>query len=944
MTAAGGTRTSGTIEFGPFRLIEQERRLERDGQAIKIGSRALDLLLALVERVGEVVCKEELIARLWPDTTVEGSGIRVHVAALRKALGGGQQGKSYVTNVPGRGYRFVVPISHSSRSASLVAPETVAHETRLNLPTRVERIVGREETIAEIEERLSTSRFVTIVGPGGMGKTTVAVAVAHATRSDFEEHVYFVDLASVTDARHASASVASALGLPPLADDDATSSIVAFLRDRRVALVLDSCEHVIATVAPLAERIFEDALRVHILATSRESLRVRGEHVHRLEPLKSPICGQALTIADALTFPAVQLFVERAMAGGARLALSDNDAPVIAEICGMLDGVALAIELAASRVAAHGIRGTAELLQNRFGLRWLGRRTALPRHQTLSAMLDWSYDLLDEFERMLLRRLSIFVGGFSLDAVAAVAGGEEMDGDRAVDILGSLVEKSLISLDRGGPAVRYRLLDTMRAYAQGKLDAAQERHATARRHALYLCDLLDSDGGHAFAEHVGNARAALKWSFSDLGDTMVGASLAALLAPTFMDLALLHECHRRVDLALAALSDADRGTRREMQLQAALGLSMMFSRGNSREVQTALTRGLALGEELDDPYPQLRLLGALHLSLYRFGDFREALSVAERSKDVAKRLKDPTASLLADWMIGTTHHLLGSQIEAERLCKTALAPPLLSERMAMVHWGFDPRIRALVILGRALWLVGHPEDARRVATQTVREATEGGQPATLASAFVWTSSVFLWSSDWGAAEQIIDQLTAYAEKHALGPYHDAVVLGLRGELAVKRGAAGAGVELLRRSIEVLRAENQQMLQTVFATALAEGLGLVGQHDEALVTVDHAIAATSRNGGSFDLPEMLRIRGELLATQPAPDEVQAEHFLVRAIDCAKDQGALGWELRAASNLARLWCKQGRRADARQLLSACYDRFSQGFQTADLLAAKQLLSEL
>jgi tetratricopeptide (TPR) repeat protein len=381
-----------------------------------------------------------------------------------------------------------------------------------------------------------------------------------------------------------------------------------------------------------------------------------------------------------------------------------------------------------------------------------------------------------------------------------------------------------------------------------------------------------------------------------------------------------------------------------MQLQGALGLSLMFTRGNSREVQTALSRGLALGDELDDPYLQLRLLGALHISLYRLGEFREALSVAERSKEVAKRLTDPAAGALSDWMIGTTHHLLGAQVEAEKRCRTALSPPPMSTRMWMIHFGFDPRIRALVILGRALWLVGRSDDALNVSTQTLREATEAGQSATLASAFVWTSCVFLWSGDLAAADEIVQKLIDYAGQHSLGPYHDAVGLGLKGELAVKRGDARAGVALLQRAIAALREENQQMLQTVFATALAEGLGLVGQHPEALLTIEQAIGATACNGGSFDLPEMLRVKAQLLATMPLPDDLEAERCLLQALDCAKSQGALAWQLRAATATARLWARQGRRTEAWEVLSASYNRFTQGFETCDLIAARLLLSQL
>jgi predicted ATPase/DNA-binding winged helix-turn-helix (wHTH) protein len=943
MNPNGSARANDFLAFGPFRLFVRERRLERDGHDVKVGSRALDILLVLVDRAGEVVSNEALTARVWPDTAVEESGLRVHIAALRKALGDRQEGARYVTNVPGRGYCFVARISRSNPSTRSAPTPRGLEGRRNSLPARLERIVGREEPILEIIEQLKANRFVTVVGPGGMGKTTVAVAVVHELLPDFGGDVCFVSLASLTDAEQLPTSVASALGLV-LHSDDATPSLVAFLHDRRVLLVLDSCEHVMGAVAPLAERIFGNAAAVHILATSREALRVEGERVSRMLPLESPTSSEGVTAAEAMTFPAVQLFVERAMAGGASFALTDGNAPVIASICRRLDGIPLAIELAAGSVEAYGLEGTASLLENRFKLLWHGRRTGLPRHQTLRSMLDWSYNLLSDVERIVLRRLSIFIGPFSLDAVAAVAGGAEVDGDHAIDILGSLVAKSLVSLDVDDRVVRYRLLDTTRAYAQVKLDEAKERDATARRHALYLCSVLDGQGAHSIAEDIGNARAALKWCFSDTGDTTLGAALAAALAPMFMELSLLRECHRRVEIALASLAEADRGTRLEMHLQAALGVSSMFTRGNSREVQAALLRGLSLGDKLDDPYQQLRMLGALHISLYRLGETREALSIAERTNDVAKRLVDPAARSLSDWMIGTSHHLLGDQVEAERRCRTALAPPPMSSRMAMVQIGFDARVRALVILGRALWLLGRPGEATRVATRALRDATETSQPLTLASAFVWTSSVFLWSGDVNAAEAIVEKLIVFAEKHSLGSYHHAVGLGLQGELSVKRGAAAVGIALLRRSIEALRAEQQQILQTVFATALAEGLGMVGRFAEAMATIDQSIATAARSGGSFDLPEMLRLRGHLLTTMPVPDEAEAERCLLRALDCARSQGAVAWELRAATTAARLWARQGRRAEARDLLTSSYSRFTEGLQTSDLVAAEALLSEL
>jgi predicted ATPase len=331
---------------------------------------------------------------------------------------------------------------------------------------------------------------------------------------------------------------------------DPLLSLLAFLGERRVLIVLDNCEHVIDAAAALAEPVVSAAPQTHILATSREALRVEGEHVHLLYPLDAPLDDVGLTAAEPLTFPAVQLFIERAAASGNRSDLSDADAPIVARICRRLDGIALAIELAASRVNSHGIRGTFELLDNRFKLLWQGRRTALPRHQTLNAMLDWSYNLLRERDKQVLCRLSAFVGVFTLKAALSVAGTEANDVVVA-DAVASLVAKSLISTAAIGETTYYRLLDTTQAYAAGKLAERREADSIARRHAIYYSNYLAHDeviqstfGEHdlsGYAPHIGNVRAALEWAFSDHGDIAVGVELATWAAPLFVGLSLLDE-------------------------------------------------------------------------------------------------------------------------------------------------------------------------------------------------------------------------------------------------------------------------------------------------------------------------------------------------------------------------------------------------------------------
>ena len=403
------------------------------------------------------------MSRVWPDVIVEEDSLRFHMSSLRKALGDGKDGARYITTLAGRGYCFVAPVSRhgSARDGAHVAAANFPHA---NLPTRLNRMVGRDDDVLKLSAQLTASRFVTIVGAGGVGKTTVAVAVAHHLEAAFAGSVLFVDLGMLSDPKLAATAVASMLGLS-VQSDDATPSLIAYLRDKRILLILDTCEHLIEAIAALAASIMKAAPQVHILATSRETLRVEGEHVYRLDALACPPDGIGLTAAAVQKFPATQLFVERAVASGAHLSVSDLEAPIVADICRKLDGVALAIELAARRVDTYGLQQTAALLDQRLTLLWQGSRTAPPRQKTLHAALDWSYGLLSELERVVLRRLAIFVGHFTLDAALEVVTSATIDRSTVFGAIDSLVAKSMVATHPVGAMMRYRLLDTTRAYA-----------------------------------------------------------------------------------------------------------------------------------------------------------------------------------------------------------------------------------------------------------------------------------------------------------------------------------------------------------------------------------------------------------------------------------------------------------------------------------------------
>src|SRR5580698_4193677 len=429
------------ISFGPFDLCAPERLLKKTEKPVPLGGRAFDILIALAERAGEVVTHKELIERVWPDVNVEETNLRFHISALRKALGDGRDGARYISSVAGRGYCFVARIKHPLTEQRAPPPGIADAERFKKLPPPLSRMVGREDIVQTLSAELMLQRFVSIVGPGGIGKTTVAVSVAHRLLAGFEGAVFFVDLSVLNNPNLVPTAVASTLGFMAQAHDP-LGSLLAFLSEKKVLLILDSCEHVIDTAAALAERVVSEAPQAHVLATSRETLRVRGEHVHLLHSLEGPPEDGGLTATEALAYPAAELFMERATASGYTLDLTDLDARIVARICRKLDGIALAIELVASRVGALGIRGTAELLDSRFRLLWQGRRTALPRHETLNAMLDWSYNLLSERDKLVLCCLSVFVGDFPLLAAYSVASPKGHDLNVAGAIV-SLVEKSL---------------------------------------------------------------------------------------------------------------------------------------------------------------------------------------------------------------------------------------------------------------------------------------------------------------------------------------------------------------------------------------------------------------------------------------------------------------------------------------------------------------------
>jgi predicted ATPase/DNA-binding winged helix-turn-helix (wHTH) protein len=944
---AAGPAASSIVSFGPFSLHLAERRVERDGRPVALAARAVDILIILVERAGTVVGKIELLARIWPRGTVDDGSLRVYVAALRKALGEGEGGARYVATVSGQGYCFVARLRHPDDTKD--ASRQPALDRTRNLPPRPVGMVGRDQTIHDLSVRLRNERFVTIVGPGGVGKTTVGVSTGYAMLDEFSGDVHFFDLGALHDSALVPNVMASTFGLR---SEDPVDGLIAFLRDKRMLLVIDCCEHVIETSAALAERLYRHAPQLHILATSRESLRAEGEHIYRLPPLASPSDEPGLTSEQALTFPAVQLFVQRASASDGRFELNDANAPLVGDICRRLDGIALAIELAASRAGAYSVSETIALLSSQFKLMWPGRRTAIPRHQTLRATLDWSYNLLSDIERATLCRFSFFVGTFTLEAACQVAAADGIDEAQVAAAAESLVAKSLlVTILPDSGFTGYRLLDTTRDYAATRLLEDGNVAATAERHIQYFSALLKSVMGEpgfgrskaiTLAPHMGNIRKALMTSFSRPSEPSVSVELAAHATPLLLELSHYPECKKWCREALRILDHSERGTQRELELQEGLTISSLWTRSDSDEVEAAIDHGLALSEVLGDGWRQIRFLMGRHMFLTRRGNFSAALATAERCAAVAQSMGGATEAAVTEWLLGVSHHFAGNQMASLRHCERGFELEVDAEAMPENVFGFYQRARAKVVLARSMWLRGRSDQACSAAAQIIRDPSESA-PTLRCTALLYTIPVLLWSGRITEATEPIEEAIAIALKYSLAPDH-AHGLALKGEFMIANGDASSGIEFLRAALNVLKAQDRHIATPAISCALGEALACEGHSEEALAIIEEGLARVEAAKEVSWLPSLLRVRGEILLGMPRPDLDGAEKSLLRSIDCAQRQFALVWELKGAISLARLWSRCGRSQEARRMIDRIYSQFTEGFGNPDLIAARVMLDEL
>jgi predicted ATPase/DNA-binding winged helix-turn-helix (wHTH) protein len=925
------------LNFGAFQLLRSRKELLSNGVRIRLGGRALDLLTALVERAGEIVSKGELIALAWPTTYVEESNLRVHITALRKLLGNGDDGYRLIINVPGRGYSF---IGFVHRTATEIQAVPVS-EQPLRLPAQSARLVGREDDLASLLVQVGRRRLVSVVGPAGVGKSTLALAAAEHLAVAERIEVCFVAADIIENATLLPAAVAVALGLS--SPTDATASLLAYLADREVLIVVDNVEHIADAIAALVGGIMSAAPAVKFLVTSREPLRLQGESLKRLAPLAIAPCSEHMTLAEVVAYPAVQLFVQSALASCDTLELSDDDAGLLVEICQRLDGLPLAIELVASRVDLFGLAGMTCALDDQLLLQTAGARGALPRQRSLHGAISWSHALLGEDERQILRRLSIFRSRFTLQSAVDVLSDDTMNAQTIREGILTLAEKSLVATDVSGTNVLYRLLHSTRAYASDRLEEAGEVASLQRRHGAYHQGLLQG----ALAEWeklsrtewlanysylIDDVRAALDWAFGPDGDPLMAASLTVAALPFGYQLALLDEFKRRAEMSLAILERTGDGHLiARLRLTTALCLLALNAGLDRIELHALLAKVRDLAASVSEPRYRIEPALSEVIVLLEDGSYREAVE-ATRVLDISVREQgDPLGILLADRVAAQTAHFAGDHGRAKTLAERVLRHSAGSIPMVYSQVPVDRRVSMRIILARVRWIEGSADQAIQLMREALSMAVNDGPFATCQTLALGACPLALWVGNDGEAARTIELLLDQARRYSLARW---LHLGRCYQTALE--ARG------RRELDPASLTDQPMSRP-------EPAGIM-QH-ETLVTInpsliDSSLVARVRAGQpTWCGPEILRAYGEqLLDLHGHAAASMAERHFEDALAMAREQGALAWQLRAVLSLARLWSSQGHDEVALNLLGDTVPIFREGHGTKDLREASALIHRI
>ncbi|MDL2407758.1 NB-ARC domain-containing protein [Rhizobium calliandrae] len=813
----------------------------------------------------------------------------------------------------------------------------------------MDRIIGRDEALSDIQRAVQERRFVSIVGSGGVGKTTLAALLAREI--EHFDAVHFIDLSGVCDPASVFTAMASAIDSDGNADEIGLDQLLQRISAKRCLLIFDNCEHLIDASADLVAQVLNRTSNIHVLVTSREMLRIPGEAVFLLRPLGVPPNTGRLTATRARLWPSVEMFLDRASHAGLSSEISDEQAAIIGAICRRLDGNPLAIELAASRVNAYGLERLADLVNNHLALRWRGNRNAAPRHQTVESMLDWSYALLSDASRRVLDRLSVFVGDFSIEAASAIASDEEMSSFEVAEAISDLVDKSLLVFqsDKGPP--RLKLLGITRTYAALKLAVSGDEPTVRRTHAHYYVEQLRRHsiespvGGKSEGEtdlNLCNAVSALEWAFSKTGDIELGVTLCVEAVPSFIELSRFVECRRWCKCALSSIPPHLSGSSAEIKLLEGMAIAGHLTLEPVEDIEKATRRGIEVSAALGDSRHELHFLAGLHIAMIKSGEFRRAMEVAERFASVAVTTGGPSERMIAEWLLGTAYHFIGNQTAALKCYSAGFG---LLSRWGSVDLGYFVllhRALARVCQSRALWLCGSPELSMHLVDDAIDETR--GQVGPFCVTLLVAIEIFFLCGKYTRAGELVRELNYLTSTYSLTGFQEAGI-SLRQQLEHTCGNGLPPTDQLQARLNGARSAKFVSMKLGSLSTLALALAKSSEFEEAMSAIDAALALDERAGGTFRLAELLRIKAEIVLDLPKPQTDLAEHLLARALEIARDQGSTGWELRITLTLARLRLTDGRERGKQVLvlLREYVSRFGWSSATEDLRSANLLLRQ-
>ena len=968
-----------SIRFGHCELRPASGELIRDGVPVLLGRRALRLLMVLLDAEGELVTTGDLLRQVWGGVIVEPNTIQVHVSSLRRALG---EDRRLLKTYSGRGYRLAcvaergtVPPGNPAATKS-ATDDSSSRSVPHNLPAPMSDLIGRDPLLEVLIPLVGQHRLLTLTGAGGIGKTRLGIEAARKSLQRFPGGVFLIDLAPISDPTFVRSALTSSIGPEP-SFHTSLAERSRSLGDEGVLILLDNCEHLIDAVAESADIMLRSNAAIRLFATSREPLRVSGEEIFKVPPLGVPASDET-RLDDLLGHGAVQLFIGRSLALRRQFLSDPRVASDVARICRALDGIPLAIELAAARAASLGVADVASRLHESLDLLRGGARTALLRHQTLRATFEWSYELLTLPERIVFTRLAAFSAAFSMEAACHVVADEDLHESRVIVHLADLVDKSLLSIETYASGSRYRLLETTRAFACERLAASGELDRLARRHAEFYLGALDSRApvshGHSefylsvrgyrssssseaaktsevgwFRIELENIRAALDWAYSPSGDVGLGFALSAHVVPLMLSTFLVQECVMRGKRAIEATPQAlIADPVQDLRIRTAMTSSLVYTHGPDKATVKGWSEVLSRARRSGSQAYELRALWGLWTVETFAGKPKRALRRADSYTELAGRMGNRESVVLGDRIRGIALHYAGDQAAARQHLERMISRYVHEENAAALKGLFslfNHGIAARATLARVLWFQGHVDRSMELMEMALAEALAQDHAMTICFVLVESAlPLSMLTGERQAARQYLALLMSTLQRQEF------VVFQWVGRcyaslLSDDDETEFTALAQLRQAVEKLGELRFCMYSSYFTSRLAQNLIVRGLHADAAALIDRSIRSVRATHERLWKPELLRTQALLLMEARTHDALAlAEACLRSARSLARDLGLLSLELRVAMTQATLATRLDRHADARSVLRQVYARFAEGHSTRDLLEAADQLRSL